>query len=125
MIADKLKYDYQHFGPSLFSEITGYDKIIISDAGYDSIGVEYKDNLLQDFYGYSTKDFTHLKIVYGPNNFFFSYKPEPEVRVRVIGQYTKDKKKKGEWRYYNEFGTLYKTESYLIPWKEEELVTGF
>ncbi len=123
----KLHNDFQHFGYVIYFEMRAYDKIIISEAGYDSIGVEYKDNLLQDFYGYSKPDFTHLKIAYTtfiPNQYFLN-KWRWEHQVKIIGQYTKDGKKKGEWRHYNENGLLYKTENYLIPCKEEELVTGF
>ncbi len=123
----KICTDYYHFGSFLANEITYYDKIIISDEGYDSISIEYKNNLLQDFYGYSKPDFIHLKIVYGPDKAFFSFynKTELRIRARVIGEYTKDGKKKGEWRHYDEYGMLYKIENFIIPKKEEELVTGF
>lgn len=123
----KLQNDFQHFAHILYSEMKSYSKVSIGEAGYDSIGVEYKDNLLRDFYGYSKPFFTHLKIVYNtttPAQFFINnWNQQPQVRV--IGQYSKDGKKKGEWLHYNEFGILYKTENYFIPCKEEELVTGF
>ncbi len=123
----KLQNDFQHFGYKLYSEMRNYSKISIGEAGYDSIGVEYKENLLQNFYGYSKPYFTHLKITYNtevPSQFLIN-NWRWEHQAKTIGQYTKDGKRKGEWLYYNESGLLYKTENYLIPYKVEELATGF
>jgi hypothetical protein len=36
-----------------------------------------------------------------------------------IGQLDKQNRRIGVWQSYNEYGKLYKTEKYIIPWKDE------
>ncbi|MCD6069117.1 MAG: hypothetical protein K0S33_3943 [Bacteroidetes bacterium] len=132
-MVQKMQQNFMHFGESLFYSTRAYDLITIKGSGFDSIRVDFADDQLLDFYGYGITDFTHLKIVYQPANklqpYFDPYlysgrrRIQRSKAVQTIGLYTKKGEKTGEWRHYNELGQLYKTENFIIPRKEEELVS--
>ena len=120
--------------------MAAYNKISLSDAGYDSICVKYTNNKLYDFYGYGSADYAHVQISYQPStalffldhyNNYYAYRTHrsfadltPQLTVKSIGEYNRDGAKMGEWSHYNEQGQLYKTENFIIPRKEQPEITG-
>ncbi len=89
--------------------------------GYDSIQIKFQSNLFQDFY---VND-SHLHVSYHLPTMMLDRGFNNSIklgmrRVRAIGQYNFANEKIGVWKYYNVEGLLYKTENYLIPWKEED-----
>lgn len=137
-INQQFAQNYTHFGNDLYQSIKLYD--IKTKANYDSIRVKYNNNEVEDFYGFRKHNYTHIKIryydpatlsgmlnrieihgIYPYKKYYISgneYTP-PSV-VKEIGQYNKKSQRIGEWKHYNTNGILYKTENYLVPWKEEE-----
>ncbi|MEO5645183.1 MAG: hypothetical protein ABIQ40_18040 [Bacteroidia bacterium] len=118
-----LNYNYRHFGPVLMNSLSMFkDK---TTTGYDSLHVQYADNNLLDFYGYGINNHIHLQISYYeaeelPISLWHGYSLAEGASVRECGQVDKDNKKVGEWKSYSKQGQLYKTENYLIAWKEDE-----
>ena len=129
-----LMSDYRHFGNELRQSLMLLDDISINSA-YDSIRVIYSDNNTQDMYGYGAIDYTHFKIRYydADEAADMTYQHYPLRRYRHLypyfvstpavkecGLYTKANEKIGIWKHFNKTGDLYKTENYLIAWKEDE-----
>jgi antitoxin component YwqK of YwqJK toxin-antitoxin module len=126
--------DYKHFGNTLYQAVHLFDELKV-EAGYDSIRVAYKNNMPYDFYGFG-EDYAHLQIRYYDaavtglvTNQFIYLNERQRVRnntrplqVKEIGQYNKDHLKIGTWKHYDTRNMLYKTEQFIIPWKEEEMV---
>lgn len=122
---------YPHFGSELVQSIQLFTDPKVN-TGYDSIQVSYKNNMLQDFYAYGTADYLHLYICYKElksaqeNPEFFPipissfHTTDPTPQIKMIGQYNKEHKKIGTWKYYNRNNTVYKTENFLVAWKEDE-----
>ena len=128
---------YIHFGNELYQSIHLFEDFDLN-AYYDSIHVTYEDNLVQDFYGYGDEDYTHLSMEYHqPSPLFIhlsyidpifyghsqQYTPPspPPPHVKAIGAYNENNEKIGVWRHYDSNGQLYKTENYIIPWRDEEV----
>ena len=126
--------NYPHFGFVIYKSLWYFDKSQIA-TGYDSIRVMYDNDLLQHFYGYNEKNYTHLLVKYYETNIVSSYHNERYMRrrgrptmmrellpkIKVLGQYNLAGQKMGTWKYFDENRVIYKTENYLIPRKEEEL----
>lgn len=126
-----LQYDYPHYGNELTLCIARFDdkKII---AGYDSVRVAYIDNTMQDMYGYSATDYTHIRVQYYPqtiaemsfhpgfNNMYYPGQEETYPPVKCIGEYNRNGERVGTWKYFTENSELYKTETFLIARKDEE-----
>lgn len=126
-----VKY-YSHFGSQLLSCLSmseGLAPYIV----YDSITVQYANNRVNNFYGYNEKDFTHLQIVYHthspysfiiPAYYYYSDIPfEENLPIKTIGFLNIKNQKMGLWKHYDEYGTLYKTENFIIPKDEEDYLS--
>jgi hypothetical protein len=122
--------NYKHFGSALLNSLHMFDEIHIN-SGYDSIRVDYADNNLQNFYGYGSRDYTHLQVEYYDANaqptiawsiygdYYNNGIPStPAPVVKACGQYNRANERTGMWKHFSIVGQLYKTENYLIAWKE-------
>ncbi len=113
---------------------------------YDSIRVDYVNNQIRHFYGYSTTDFVHLFVEFhdpkpsvltmdnlqfgdqiqfqiqsGGPQFGRGYRHfEPLLVIKTTGKYNECDQKIGEWKHYDEKGILYKLETFLVPRDEEK-----
>ncbi len=124
--------NYRHFGQELFNSIRMFDDLALTSA-YDSIRANYSENNIRSFYGYGALVYTHLQFEYydfaGQNdlssiNVSMAWALNPSQAnpavIKSCGQYNQSNERVGVWKHYNASGQLYKTESYLIPWKEED-----
>jgi hypothetical protein len=125
-----LSYDYRHFGQELLNAIGIFDDFKPTST-YDSVCVKYADNYLQDFCGYAADNFVHLHISYyeqaiTPQNFYVNIYEEyqspatPQLMVKECGQYNQANERIGVWKRFSVTGELYKTENYLVAWKEDD-----
>lgn len=100
---------------------------------YDSIRVAYKANQLTDLIGYGRGKFVHWHVSYQEgvnllnqqlfyNGHWNGYDFDPTPAIREIGQYNDKHQKIGEWKHYDQFRQLYKTEQFIIPKDEEAFV---
>ncbi len=102
---------------------------------YDSIVVNYENNRIHNFYGYGENDFIHItiayhidrfltldinSIIYGGRHSQYDFPSVSIPRIKMMGTYNQNNKRIGTWTYYDLSQQVYKTEKYLIPWKEEE-----
>ncbi|HEU4719081.1 MAG TPA: hypothetical protein VFU15_14655 [Bacteroidia bacterium] len=129
---------FPHFGTELWTSIFLFPHASISN-NYDSIHVVYKNDRVLHFYGYSKTDFLHLYAEYYDSvpalypvyarrgilsgfgqDYPVQLSPGDQMRVKKTGQYTRDGKRTGEWKFYSSPGVLYKTEDYLVPTDEKE-----
>jgi hypothetical protein len=121
-----LLVNYRHFGQALINSLSVFDNTY-SNTVYDSIRVNYKNNYLQDLYGYANKNFVHYQISYYdqkeiPVNYYYPGYINliaPSLPVKACGQYNRNKEKIGEWKHFDKNGKVYKKENYLIAWKED------
>jgi antitoxin component YwqK of YwqJK toxin-antitoxin module len=137
--------DYPHFGPALSESIQLFEGLQ-KNSSYDSIRVSYTNNFLQHFYGYGASENTHLEILYHQDlatteftDRVHTLLPERTGRftryggnltqnfafyptVKSIGAYNAADLKVGVWKHFNERQQLYKTETFIIPRKEENVV---
>ncbi|MEO8148636.1 MAG: hypothetical protein ABI723_13405 [Bacteroidia bacterium] len=122
--------NYKHFGSALFQSIMMFDNLKIN-AAYDSIKVTYANNNLQNFYGYSPLDFTHLQICYFSKpaiiddirSFSLShhlYGGEPAPVIKEYGQYNKANERIGVWKHYNKNRELCRIENYILARREDD-----
>lgn len=131
-VKHKLQRDFGHYADEIYASIQLYGDLDIH-TGYDSIRVTYQDNVAKHFYGYESDATTHLKITYhdpqliltGINQIWLNaYNNQMELktsqRVKEIGRCDEAENRVGEWKHFDAQGRLYKVETYLIPWKEEE-----
>lgn len=115
------------------SHSTNYFNDYTVSESYDSIVIQYKNNQIIDFVGYGENEFLHLTIQYYPKVISPFYLQEMMYgqrhrrspfatlpKIKRVGQYNKTGKKIGIWKHYNLQSQLFKTENYIIPWKEEE-----
>ena len=134
-IFNRIKVDFQHYKKELGEMIITLDEIGLRSQ-FDSIVVQYENNMVSDFIGYSDADFRHFHFTYHEpsnaqipelanfNNYFgdmsFTLKP----KLKTVGEYNSNGMRIGEWKHYDVHAKLFKVETYLIPQKEEELVLG-
>ncbi len=130
-VQEILSRDYPHYANALFLNVKMFDDLKIKSS-YDSILISYTDDVLQDFYGYGEQDYAHLRIhYYAPTKLneqiwdMNSRSIYDFPRIQIIGQYNKNKEKTGTWKYYDKNQTLYKTETFILPRKEEDDITGY
>lgn len=100
---------------------------------YDSIHVAYKNDQLTDFIGYGTGKSVHWHVHYHEdvvhidNSALHIYGGgygrwhQDYPRIKSIGQYNAQRQRIGEWKHYDRYGNLYKTENFILPKSEEEL----
>lgn len=137
--ADQMLSNYfEYFSQSVKTNDIFSSKLKFNSA-FDSIKVSFKDNNPLELLGFGSEDYIHLAMDYHetlttlPYDLFYpveysqrSYSPfrpinyKPVARIKSIGQFNREKEKIGTWRYFNTHGKLYKTESFHIPWREEE-----
>jgi hypothetical protein len=128
-----LHWQFRHFGPAIYESLARYTDLK-PVAGYLVIKVIYDNNILQDFYGYGETEYTHLKMQYymdQQNQITMSYSFDghrgfvagPPL-LKSIGAYDRYSQRIGTWNYFDKTNRLFKTESYLIPRKEEEDEAG-
>lgn len=133
-LAKMFHQHFPHFGNDLYSSVSIFDDLKLKSS-YDSIRVEYDNNYVQNFYGYGEKDYTHLQIKYYNQQLQMLYLPQfidqygyssgstssykAPLTVKELGQFNKSKMKIGTWKYFDKDKQLYKTESFIIPRKEE------
>jgi hypothetical protein len=119
-----LLLNYQHFGVELQHGISMFENV--NTGVYDSIRVDYLDNCVRNFCGYGTYDFIHLQIGYYDNQTTPAMKLqygsgyEVPLVMKEYGQCNRANQKTGEWKHFTKDGRLYKTENYLVAWKEDD-----
>lgn len=131
--------NYRHFGDELYISISMFDDLEVK-LNYDSISINYSNNVVHDFYGYGEQDFTHLQISYHQapvdlalNNFDFysrsmyssKLNDEPILmtpKIKEFGQINQNDMKFGIWKHYDQRNQLYKTENFILPRKEENIM---
>ena len=129
-INEMLHRSYAYFGKALYESIKVFGELNLK-SDYDSIHVVYKENVLQHFYGFGEMDYTHLFVDYyqlprlissrsNSSGYSSNVRVEMESIIKEFGQYDSAHHKIGKWRYFDEFGRLYKIEDFILPWKEEE-----
>jgi hypothetical protein len=127
--------DYPHYANQINHAVVSFGKTNIDLAtGYDSVKVSYFNNYILDFVGYSKENFLHFSISYYEKdsiektylNFYFigglysNAGIYDHYVVKETGFYNQKGERIGTWNHYNVNGEMYKTETYLIPRKEEE-----
>ncbi|MGL4598776.1 MAG: hypothetical protein ACRCYO_14765, partial [Bacteroidia bacterium] len=127
----KIVVAYPHFGQDLLNAVQLFGNATVN-YGFDSIRVAYKNNCVQNFYGYTNANFLHLQITYYESEqnqntniaypIFLGYQSHlmPSPVIKSIGQYNRAGERIGQWTYYNRNSQVYKTEQYMIAWKDEE-----
>lgn len=122
-----LQANYRHFASTLIASLSMFEDMPMT-IFHDSIVVEYVNDQIHNFYAKSANDCAHLKVNYypknNPNTIFFNlygynHQPPGEI-VKDCGRYNMNGERIGEWRYFSEQGQLYKKESYLIAWKDDD-----
>ncbi len=105
---------------------------IIED--YDSIVIHYVNNNITDFIGFSENQYLHFifKFQHGLiPTFIMNYSQysrrmwdsnsyTQDIRMKMVGQYNKNKERIGRWIYYDFNQNIIRTDSYITPWKEEK-----
>jgi hypothetical protein len=103
----------------------------LNSTGYDSVLVQYEDNKLENFYGYSKTDFLQLHVDYykehevpvrfygrawhlNHNAYDLGYN-DPYPVIKRIGQFNGKGQRIGEWKYFNAEAELTRTENYVLP----------
>jgi hypothetical protein len=52
--------------------------------------------------------------------YYDPYPQTPQKSMKSVGELDVYGRKVGEWNCFDQYGSLYKSENYLIAWKEEE-----
>jgi antitoxin component YwqK of YwqJK toxin-antitoxin module len=126
--AIKEMFSFPHFGSTLLQSIQIFDNVKMS-SDYDSIRIDYTDDLLQKFYGYGNNVYTQLQIRYYDTESTMIFTEfnrgrivltHPPRRIKALGQYNQANQKIGVWKHYDRNGIFYKTENFIIPRKEED-----
>jgi hypothetical protein len=122
-----LMTNYKHFAPTLIASLSMFENFQMN-VHQDSILVEYINNQILDFYAPSLNDCAHLKVNYYGKEIanmqlinIWNYEQGRTMHVvKDCGRYNLKGERIGEWCYFNSSGQMYKKESYLIAWKEED-----
>lgn len=135
--SDRIKVDFQHFGKELSLMTEVMSEIGVKNQ-FDSLVVQYENNVVFDFFGYGEKEFKHVHFAYFDSDLstpqlenviyvsdYFNPSPiERAPRIKEVGQYNASGYRVGEWKHFDIHQNLFKVEKYLIPHKEEEIVFG-
>lgn len=130
--------DYRNFGSDLSFKLSRFNDHQVRGE-YDSLLLVFNSDYVEHVYGYGNNDYTHLRIFYqedvedqiSPIIGFHNYYPYEvnamqtfrlSPRVKSTGEYNEEGKRVGLWKHYDQNNQLFKTENYLIPKKEEEMV---
>jgi hypothetical protein len=137
-----LMKDYQHYWNEFYLVMHQIEDLDLKE-GYDSIRIAYRDNYAEEFYGYGKDVYSHVEIryhelrrfplyainqrsqrdwwspppsQYGQGTWDLGDQSETYKVIRSIGQYNAKRERIGEWKHFDSASTLYKTETYILPW---------
>ncbi len=123
-----LSRNYRHMASTLVPLLQPFANMYRM-ADYDSIKVEYEENNMTEFYGYGKIETFHLHIDYYDSleagvatimTVYANASPRAPKRIKSCGETNNKNERIGEWKSYTVMGQAYKTENYLMAWKEEE-----
>jgi hypothetical protein len=127
----QMVYAYQHYGYLLSSAIAMFHYSNDSVA-FDSVVAVFSDDQINRFQGFvKGKNAMHVHIDYHEKT--VQYSPLLDIlyghrstvtfsavySVKETGYYNEKGERIGEWKYYHQNGTLWKTENYFIPTAEQ------
>lgn len=123
-----LAQDFPHFGFALLGDVSIFESP--NPSGFDSICVQYSNNILKHFYGYNQEDYVHYAVTYhelsvdSEGILFYDWAnvPLPKPKIKSYGSYNHENRRIGEWKYLDETGLLYRIEKFILPERKEELV---
>jgi hypothetical protein len=121
--------DYSAFSTELFNVFNRFGERQITE-GYDSIEVKFLNNEVLRLIAVGKLDYAHFVFDYFdqkelnskenlPNTLLIDYVSKG---LMVMGEFTVTGLKIGVWKYYDKDGRHYKSEVFLIPKEEEELL---
>lgn len=126
----QMAYSFEHYGNILSTSVYMFNYQNDS-AAFDSIVTVYSDNQIQRFHGFvkgksafhvhmahhveATEIPSFLFRLYGYDRAYYT----PASAIKETGYYDEKGQRIGEWKYYNQNGTIWKTENYLIPTAEQ------
>ncbi|NOQ73614.1 MAG: hypothetical protein GQ574_16530 [Crocinitomix sp.] len=141
-LLEELMKDYKHFWNEFYLVVHEIDELDLKD-GYDSVRIAYRDNYAEEFYGYGKDLYSHVEIRYHELRRFPLYAnynqqrdwwsaPSPTQQgwdlgreaetykvIRRLGQYNANRERIGVWKHFDASHVLYKTETYLLPWADD------
>lgn len=123
-----LRANYRHVAGKLIEGMSMFGDLSLT-LMYDSIQVVYAGDQVLELKSKAPGGDVHLKVNYydaasvSPNQIriYYSgnYQQRQQLIVKECGRYSPQGERIGEWRCFNQNGQLYKTENYLIAWKED------
>jgi antitoxin component YwqK of YwqJK toxin-antitoxin module len=128
---------YEHYGLTLSQKTMMFGKVQ-KNVQYDSLKVEYSDDHIVQFYGYTPRESHIFRYDYYTRDEYYGiteqeylnnnvivlypyYYPYQEMAVQSAGQYDEQGNRLGEWYYYDTSGNVIRKEEYFIPVKDEEI----
>lgn len=125
--------NYRHMASTIISGLHQFH-LKIRTVNCDSIRMAYEYDQVTDYYAYGKTDRLHIHADYydtiiNPNLLVnigwylngYSYQENELTRtMRAAGELNQYGQRVGEWNCFTQTGELYKSENYLIAWKEEE-----
>ena len=140
-VQKQLEKDFHHYSNDLYALIQDVDELDLK-AGYDSINVYYTANYGTEFFGYGKDLFSHISLAYhdvtndlfyadlSGSNSWWSYSQQRSLNQQVmsykvvsrVGQYNASGQRIGVWKHFDQDYVMYKTENYLIPWTDADIV---
>lgn len=128
-----IQRNYRHLANTIISSLQQF-RIKIRSVNCDSLRLAYDYDQLVDFYAYSSNDKLHLHAEYYDSvmtsnlivslnwygRYYDPYPQTPQKSMKSVGELDVYGRKVGEWNCFDQYGSLYKSENYLIAWKEEE-----
>lgn len=120
--------NYPHLSSTLLIDLPVFD--VKTPCDYDSVHVQYSDNMLMHFFGYHLEDCVHYAVTYHqvraePYLILFdnwSNQTLARPRIKSYGSYNSEHCRIGEWKHFDESGLLYKIEKFILPERKDELV---
>jgi hypothetical protein len=127
-----IQKNYRHLANTIISSLVQF-RLKIRYVNCDSIRMGYVYDQPVDFYAYSTYDHLHLQAEYYDSvpeihtvslyywsNYGHDVSQQPAKVMKTVGELDYEGKRVGEWNCFDQYGRMYKSENYLIAWKEEE-----
>jgi len=129
-------FGYKHFGRELYSNIARYDHLELT-ASYDSMHVNYQDDRMVDFFGYTSTNSDHLHFTYYPpllnttvfigSHYDLPMRNEDQMTHRPLKQIARLNPQGdliGVRIDYDAIGQPLRSEHFLVPYKKEDEVLG-
>ncbi|MBK8499797.1 MAG: hypothetical protein IPL52_13515 [Flavobacteriales bacterium] len=124
-------FGYMHFGRELYANIARYDHLELT-ASYDSMHVDYTDDRMVDFFGFTPNEQDHLQFAYHtPSLFFLDFPrslggdahmiPGP---IKQIARLDPQDNLIGMRVDYDATGKVVREERFYVPYKKEDEVLG-